>query len=52
MYSEALNKKTMEDRIVLGGCCNTLDNPIWECIKCAQRIYKELSEDLRMLIEE
>lgn len=49
MYSEDLINKMEEGRIVLGGCCITCDDPMWECTNCGLKIYKKLPDDLLCL---
>ena len=40
-----LNKDIDEGKVVLGGCCITLDDPSWECIYCRTKIYKKAREN-------
>ncbi len=39
--SDDLEQKLDEGRVVLGGCCRTLDEPMWECSKCGLKIWKK-----------
>tara|TARA_B100001964_G_scaffold131260_1_gene145039 strand:+ start:202 stop:594 length:393 start_codon:yes stop_codon:yes gene_type:complete len=48
--SDKLNKDLEDGKIVLGGCCITIDefgnaDPLWECIVCGTKIYKEASKN-------
>jgi len=38
--SESLMADLKAGRIVLGGCCITGDDPIWQCLSCETEIYK------------
>ena len=39
-YSEELQTDMKAGRIVLGGCCITLDDPAWKCKDCETEIYR------------
>ena len=42
-------QKSIEDgRIIIGGCCLSLDDPSWECSKCKQQIWKPIPEEEQM----
>ena len=34
---EALEKEIKEEKIVLGGCCTSVNDPKWECNDCGHR---------------
>lgn len=38
----ALEQKIKEGRISLGGCCEELDGPVWECIHCGLKVHRKL----------
>jgi phage FluMu protein Com len=42
-YSKELQAKMDEDKIVLGGCCVSSDDPKWQCIKCKTVFYQKLT---------
>jgi hypothetical protein len=39
-FSPSLKEKIKDDKIVLGGCCITNDDPTWKCVDCNTLIYK------------
>tara|TARA_B100000315_G_C14545429_1_gene572995 strand:- start:1536 stop:1751 length:216 start_codon:yes stop_codon:yes gene_type:complete len=39
--SDEFMEDLKEGRIVLGGCCVTDDDPVWECVNCEVKIYRE-----------
>ena len=39
-FSESLRKDLDENKIVLGGCCISNDDPTWQCTSCDTVIYK------------
>jgi len=41
-----LRQEIRENKIVLGGCCVTGNDPTWKCIECSTDIYK-LEIDLK-----
>jgi len=40
-FSPKLQKDIDEGKIVLGGCCISLDNPSWECADCHEK-FREI----------
>ena len=36
-FSPDLEKDIEEGRVVLGGCCVSMDDPAWECSRCGQQ---------------
>lgn len=34
-----LNKALQENKIILGGCCVSEDDPTWQCIDCYAEIW-------------
>lgn len=40
ILDEELQQNLDEGRTVIGGCCMSLDDPIWECSYCGQQIFK------------
>ena len=40
-FSEELQKDMDEGRVVLGGCCVTDDDPVWECVDCSTEIFRK-----------
>jgi len=50
-FSEKLENNLNAGRIVLGGCCVTLDDPVWQCVECDTTIYRKLI-DHRKLFED
>jgi hypothetical protein len=40
-YNEELEQEMQEGRIVLGGCMMEVDDPVWECSFCGQKIHKK-----------
>jgi hypothetical protein len=39
-FSPSLKEKIKDDKIVLGGCCITNDDPTWKCVDCNTLIFK------------
>jgi len=39
-YTPDLGKELDEGKIILGGCCVSMDDPAWACADCEVRIYK------------
>jgi hypothetical protein len=39
-YSPSLQQEIRENKIVLGGCCITDDDPAWKCVDCKTYIYR------------
>jgi hypothetical protein len=39
-FSPSLRQELRENKIVLGGCCVTGNDPTWKCIECGTYIYK------------
>ena len=40
-YSTKLRKDMDEGKIVLGGCCIGMDDPVWKCVDCKLDIYRQ-----------
>jgi len=40
MFSEKLKMERDQGKVVLGGCCVTKDDPVWQCTGCEVSIYK------------
>ena len=40
-FSEKLNQDLESGRVVLGGCCVSMDDPEWQCTVCEVEIYKK-----------
>jgi hypothetical protein len=40
VFSPGLEKKINEDKITLGGCCVSGNEPSWNCIDCGTTIFK------------
>jgi len=36
-----LEQAINEGRTTIGGCCERIDDPIWECSHCGQKIHKK-----------
>ena len=41
LENEDLTKALEEKKIVLGGCCTSENDPIWECNDCYTRIWSQ-----------
>jgi hypothetical protein len=39
-FSNELQKEMESGRIVIGGCCITDDDPMWQCADCHADFYK------------
>ena len=39
-FSPSLRQELGDEKIVLGGCCITGDDPTWACLACNTKIYK------------
>jgi len=39
-FSSGLEKEIEENRIILGGCCITGNDPFWKCTSCGTFIYR------------
>ncbi|AGS38544.1 hypothetical protein [Cycloclasticus zancles] len=37
-----LEQKIEEGRVSLGGCCEGMGGPVWECTHCGLKIYQKL----------
>lgn len=44
-YSEELQKKIYEGKIILGGCCQVIGAPLFECNDCHVQICEDGSVD-------
>ena len=44
MFDEKLQIDLDEGRIVLGGCCIAVDDPVWRCAECGADFWKNLLE--------
>ena len=42
---EKLQADLDSGRVVLGGCCISLDDPAWKCRECGAVFYKDISGD-------
>jgi len=36
-----LEQRIAEGKLVLGGCCITMDDPQWQCVDCDTQIYRD-----------
>jgi hypothetical protein len=43
-FSERLARELHEGRTTLGGCCEEIDSPVWECTQCGVKIFRGLIE--------
>jgi hypothetical protein len=41
-FSEELERDMAEGKIVLGGCCELIGAPKWQCAECGVEVYKEI----------
>ena len=39
--SEELERELNEGKIVIGGCCEEIIDPSWQCVECDTVIHKE-----------
>ena len=39
--SEELQSKIESGNVVLGGCCQEMNGPVWQCSQCGTSIYKK-----------
>jgi len=44
-FSDSLRKDLNDNKIILGGCCITNDDPTWKCTSCDTAIYKIKIDD-------
>lgn len=44
-FSEKLEQDIKSGRVVLGGCCLTLDDPAWQCTHCGLQIYPRKTDE-------
>jgi hypothetical protein len=40
VFSERLQKMLADNEIVLGGCCITVNDPVWKCVDCKAKVYR------------
>ena len=40
-YDEEMHKEVEEGLTIIGGCCVSNDDPVWQCSKCKQQIYRK-----------
>ncbi|SHJ63607.1 hypothetical protein SAMN02745165_02832 [Malonomonas rubra DSM 5091] len=45
-YDKKLQADLDSGRVVLGGCCVSLNDPAWKCTECGADFYKETPEDV------
>jgi hypothetical protein len=43
VYSPELEVDLNAGRVTLGGCCVTMDDPVWQCAGCTVLIFKKVS---------
>ena len=41
IYDDKMGKDISEEKIVLGGCCVTDDDPDYQCVECRVLIYSK-----------
>lgn len=41
MFNEKLEQDIEAGKIVIGGCCVSMDDPVWECSQCGLQIYRQ-----------
>jgi hypothetical protein len=39
-FTPALKQRIKENKVVLGGCCVTGNDPVWKCTSCNTVIYR------------
>ena len=37
LFDEELKRRLNAGQIILGGCCITDDDPLWQCVECQHR---------------
>jgi ribosomal protein L37AE/L43A len=47
VYSEKLEKDLAKNKIVLGGCVISGDDPKWQCTNCKERFFKIMNKPLK-----
>ncbi len=40
-WSPELKEEIQAGKIVLGGCCITMDDPVWQCTNCGLTVYRK-----------
>ncbi len=41
MMSEELQRKIDKGLVEIGGCCITMDDPVWRCSRCGLYVYRK-----------
>jgi ribosomal protein S27AE len=39
-FDERLERELAEGKVSLGGCCDEMDGPAWECTRCGVKVFR------------